>query len=84
MVRDLQFADKWECRDIFTVIGNLGELFLEVVDVRLEGIALSYFDSEEVMVILLHLPTCGVFGEERLGCLLEIVERAQRQIIKSI
>jgi len=40
-VRNLQSADEDECRDIFIAVGNLGELVLEVADVRLEIVVLS-------------------------------------------
>jgi len=33
MVKNLQFIDERECRDIFTAVGNLGELVLEVADI---------------------------------------------------
>ena len=51
-VRNLQPADERECRDIFTVIGNFGELVLKVADVRVEAAILSYFDGEEVVILL--------------------------------
>jgi len=34
-------ANECKCRDIFTAVGNLGELVLEITDVRLEAVALS-------------------------------------------
>ena len=37
-VRNLQPIDERECRGIFTAVGNLGELVLKVVDVRLEAL----------------------------------------------
>ena len=83
-VRKLQFAVERECRDIFTVVENLGEVVLKVADVRLDAVALSYFDSEVVVIILLGLPARGVLGEERLSYLLEIVGQTRRQGIKPI
>jgi len=57
-------------------VGNLGELVLKVADVGLEAVVtLPYFDREEAVVILLGLSTGGILGEERLGYLLETVER---------
>ena len=41
-VRDLQLADKCECKDILTAIRNLGEQALEVADVGLEAITLPH------------------------------------------
>jgi len=54
-VRNLQPADERKCRDIFTVVGNIGELILKAADVRLEVVAVSHFDGKN-MVILLGLP----------------------------
>ena len=73
----MQSADERKCRDIFITVGNLGELVLKVANVRLEVVALSHFDSEEVVIILLDLPVGGILGEKRFGYLLEIVERTQ-------
>ena len=55
----------------------VGELVLKLADVRLKVVALSYFDYEEVMVIL-GFPTRGVLGEKCLRYLLKIVERTRR------
>jgi len=41
-VRNLQPADECEFRDIFIAVGHLGELTLEVFDVRLEAVTGSY------------------------------------------
>jgi len=51
-VRDLQSIDECECRYIFTAVGNFGELVLKVADVRVEAAILSYFDGEEVVILL--------------------------------
>jgi len=83
-VRNLQFADERKCRDVFTAVGNLGELVMEVADVRLEAVTLSHFDGEEVVVILLGLPAGCILGEEHPCFLLEIVERMWQQRIKLI
>ena len=72
------------CRDNFTVVGNLGELILEVIDVRLEDAALSYFNSEEVVVILLGFLAGDVLGEKRLSYLLKIIKRMRWQRVKPI
>jgi len=74
-VRNLQLADECERRDIFTTVGHLGELVLEVADVRLEVVTEFYFDSEEVVVVLLVLLAEGILGEKRLGYLLKVVEQ---------
>ena len=66
-MRDLQSADERECRDIFTAVGNFSELILKKADARLEDVALSHFDCEEEVVILLDFPTGDVLGEERFG-----------------
>ena len=63
-MRDLQSVDECECRDIFPAVRNFGELILEVVDVRLEVVALSHFEDDEVVVILLIFLTGGVLTEE--------------------
>jgi len=74
-VRNLQPVDERQHRDIFTAIGHIRELVLEVVDVRLEAVTMSYFNSEEVVVVLLGFLGKGVLGKERLGYLLKVVER---------
>ena len=81
-MRNLQPADECECRDIFTIIENLGKLVLEVANVRLEVVSCSHFDVEKVVVILLGFLMGGILGEERLDYLLEFVERTLRQRIK--
>ena len=53
-------------------------------DVRFEDVALSHLDSKKMVVVLLGLLVRCVLGEERLGYLLEIVERLQRQGIELI
>ena len=83
-VRDLHSANECECRDIFTTVRNLGEQVLKIADVRLEAVALSHFDNEEVVMILLRFPMGGVLGEKCLSYLLEIAERVQRQRVKPI
>ena len=55
-VRNLYPTDKRECRDIFTVVENLGELVLERDDIRLEIVIVPLFDAKEVVVILFGLP----------------------------
>ena len=71
-MRDLQFSDEHECTNIFTTVGNLDELVLRVTDVRLESVALSHFDGDEIMVILLCLSTGDVLGEKRLSISLNL------------
>jgi len=77
-VRNLQPANERERRDIFIAVGHLGELVLEVADVRLENVTGSHFDSEEVVVLLSFLAG-SVLGEEHLNYLLKVVERMRRQ-----
>ena len=83
-MRYLQPVDECECRDILTVVGNLGQLPLEVADVGLEVIALPHFDSEKVVVISLGLLAKGVLGEINFGYLLEVVERMVQQRVEPI
>ena len=45
---------------------------------------MSYFDDEEVVIILLGLSARGILGEKCLGYLLEIVERMRGQRINPI
>ena len=52
------------------MVGNLGELVLEVANVGLEIVTLFNFDREEV-VILLSLPARGILGEKSLDYLFE-------------
>ena len=72
---DLHFANEHECTDIFTAIGNLDELVLKAANIRFEVVLLSHFDGEDAVVTLLGFPAGGIFDEERLGYILEIVER---------
>jgi len=62
-VRDLQLVDERESGDVLTVVGDLGQLALKVVDVRFEVVALPHLDGEK-MVVPLSLPTRCVLGEE--------------------
>ena len=45
---------------------------------------MRYFDSEDVVVILLGLPAGGLLGEEHLRCLSEVVERMWQQRVKPV
>jgi len=54
-VRNLQPADECKCRGILTAVGNFGQLALKVANVKLETVALSNFDSEKVVTVLLDL-----------------------------
>jgi len=74
-LRDLQSADERESRYIFTAVEYFDKLVLEVADVRLEAVTLPYLDREEVVVVLLSLPARSILSDERLGYLLEILER---------
>ena len=75
-MRNLQPADKCKCRNILTVVENLGELTLEEADVLFETVAQPHHDGEEVMVVLLGLLTRGILSEEYFGYLLEVVKGA--------
>jgi len=59
----LQPADECECRDIFTAIWDLGQLALEVADVRFEAVALPHLDGEKMMVVPLSFLMRCVLGE---------------------
>jgi len=65
-VRNLQPADKRECRDFLTTVVNLGELTLEEADVRREGVTLSHFDREKVVVVLLGFLAKGALVRNTL------------------
>ena len=73
-VRELQFANEHERRNIFTAVGNFDKLALEVTDVGFKTVTLPHFDGEEMVIILLGLPTRGILSEECLGYLLEVME----------
>ena len=79
-MRNLQLADERERIDIFTAIGQLGELILKVADVRHEAVIGYHFDSEEMVIVLLDLSR-GVLGQKRLSYLLKVVERMRWQSI---
>jgi len=68
-------ANERECRDVFTAVGDLGELALDEANVRLEAVILPHLDGEEVVAILLGLLTRGVLSEERFNYLLEVVKK---------
>ena len=72
MVRDLQSIDECECKDIFTTVGNLGKLALEIADVRLEVVILPHLDRKEVMIVLIGFSTGGVLGEKCLNHFLNL------------
>jgi len=55
-------------------VENLGKLVLKVADVRLEDVAMSHINGEEMLVILLGFAAGDVLGEKCLSYLLEIVE----------
>ena len=48
-LRDLQLAEECECRDVLTAVGDLGQLALEVADVRFEVVTLSHLDDEKMV-----------------------------------
>ena len=74
-MRHLQPVDERECRYVFTTVGDLGELALEEVDVRLEVVALSHLNIKKVVAILLGFSARGILSEKYFGYLLEVVER---------
>jgi len=59
-VGDSQPADECESGDIFTVVVHLGQLTLEVADVRFETVGGSHLDGKKVVIVLLELLTGGV------------------------
>jgi len=50
---------------------------LEVTNVRLETVALSHFDIEKVVVVLLGLLMRDILSEKRFSYLFEVVERVE-------
>jgi len=56
-VGDLRPADECESDNIFAAVVHLGQLTLEVADIRLETVRGSHFDGKEVVVVLLELLT---------------------------
>ena len=58
-MRNLQPIDEHKHRGIFIAVGHLGDLILEVVDIRLETVTGSHFNSEGVVVLLLVLSAGG-------------------------
>jgi len=80
----LHLTDECELRDIFTAVGHLGELVLEVANVRLQAIIVPHFYSKEVMFIFLDFSVGIVLGEEHLSYLLDVVKQMWRQRIKPI
>jgi len=62
----------------------LWQAVLEVADVRLEAVTLPYLDREEVVVVLLSLPARSILSDERLGYLLEVLERMWWQRVELI
>jgi len=76
-VSDLRSTDKGECRYLLTVVGDLGKLVLEEIDIELEAVSRPHPDGEEVVATPLGFLASYVLCEEDLGDLQEIVERAQ-------
>jgi len=72
-VRDLHPIDEHECGDVLAAVGDLGQLALEVADVRFEVIILPLLDGEKMVIVPLNLTSRCVLGEEFLGHLLEIM-----------
>jgi len=54
-VRDLQSVDERKCKDVLTAIGDLGQLALEVANVRFEVAALPHLDDKKMVVVPLCL-----------------------------
>ena len=57
-------------QSILITVGNFGKLALKVADVRLETVTLPHLDGEEVIVVLLGLPTRSVLSEESVTSLM--------------
>jgi len=83
-VRDLQPADECDCKDVLTAVGDLGQLALEVANVRFKVVTLPHLDGEKVVVVPLSLPARCELGEEIFGHLFEVVERTWRQEVEPI
>jgi len=55
-VTGLQPADECECRDVLITVRDLGQLVLEVADIRFDVVALPHLDGEKVVVVPLSFP----------------------------
>ena len=75
--RDLQSADEREYGDVLIAIGDLGQLALEVADVRFEVIALPHLDGEKMVVVPFSLSARCVLSGECFRHVLKVVERMQ-------
>jgi len=75
----LQRADERKCGDVLTAIRELGQLALEIADIRFEAIVLPHLDWENLVVVSLSLLARCVLGDEHFRHLLEVAERMQRQ-----
>ena len=80
----MQLVDERESGDVLTVVGDLGQLALKVVDVRFKVIALPHLDGEKMMVVPLSLPTRCVLGEECIRHLLKVTDRMGRLGVEPI
>ena len=49
-------------RRLLTAVVDLGQLALEVVDVRFEAVALPHLDDEKMVIVSLSLPARCVLG----------------------
>jgi len=83
-VRDLQLADKRECRDVLSAVGNFGQLALKVANIRFEATTLPHIDGEKMVVPLLSLLARCVLGEEYFGHLLVLAQRPFTLVLKMI
>ena len=81
--RDLQPADKCECSDVLTAVGDFVQLVLEGADVRFKVVDLTHLDSEKVVIVAFSFPMRCVLGEERFGHL-KVAKGMWRQRVEPI
>ena len=81
---DLKFVDEHECRYLLTIVGDLGELVLKEVNVRLEAVSQPHPDGEGVVTTPLGFLTSGILCEEGFGDLQEAVERTRWQGVEPL
>ena len=77
---DSQPGDECERVDIFATVVLFDQLILEETDTRLETVGGFHLDKNEVVVVVLELPTGGVLGEKQLGEIVEIVDRSCERV----
>jgi len=83
-VSDLQSTSEHEFIYLLIIVGDLGELVLKEVDVRLEAVSQPHPDREEAITTPLGFLASGVLCEEGLDNLQEVVERVRCLGVKQL